>query len=248
MELLYCFVHQLWHHLDCCSLQPQPLKLGMHRVDFNDGHLTPPGQQWQTAGGIDLRRCAHDDHQITPFHILIGLFPVRLSHVFVEQDNTGPHHAAPAEPQQSAYAPQQAWIQNATLRDNITFGLPFELDKYMSVLEACALEADIAMLPAGDMTQVGEKGITLSGGQKQRVAIARALAGDPEIVLADEPTAALDGASGRAVLELLRELAHERGRAVVIVTHDSRALTYADRIVHIEDGKIEPAASLAVAV
>lgn len=90
--------------------------------------------------------------------------------------------------------------------------------------------------------------VNLSGGQKQRVAIARALAGDPEIVLADEPTAALDGASGRAVLELLRELAHERGRAVVIVTHDSRALTYADRIVHIEDGKIEPAASLAVAV
>jgi len=86
----------------------------------------------------------------------------------------------------------------------------------------------------------------LSGGQKQRVAIARALAGAPEIILADEPTAALDGTSGRAVLELLRELAHERGRAVVIVTHDNRALSYADRIVHIEDGRIaepEPAAA-----
>ena len=79
----------------------------------------------------------------------------------------------------------------------------------------------------------------LSGGQKQRVAIARALAGDPGIILADEPTAALDGTSGRAVLELLRELAHERGRAIVIVTHDSRALAYADRIVHIEDGRIQ---------
>ncbi|MDX2031798.1 MAG: ABC transporter ATP-binding protein [Blastocatellia bacterium] len=79
----------------------------------------------------------------------------------------------------------------------------------------------------------------LSGGQKQRVAIARALAGDPGIILADEPTAALDGVSGSAVLELLRELAHERGRAVVIVTHDSRALGYADRIVHIEDGRIK---------
>jgi putative ABC transport system ATP-binding protein len=79
----------------------------------------------------------------------------------------------------------------------------------------------------------------LSGGQKQRVAIARALAGDPEIILADEPTAALDSRSGRTVLELLRELAHERNRAVVIVTHDNRALSYADRIVHIEDGKIK---------
>lgn len=78
----------------------------------------------------------------------------------------------------------------------------------------------------------------LSGGQKQRVAIARALAGEPGIILADEPTAALDGTTGRAILELLRELAHEKGRAVVIVTHDSRALPYADRIVTIEDGRI----------
>lgn len=78
----------------------------------------------------------------------------------------------------------------------------------------------------------------LSGGQKQRVAIARALAGDPGIVLADEPTAALDSTTGRTVMELLRELAHERGRAVVLVTHDSRILEFADRIVQIEDGKI----------
>jgi putative ABC transport system ATP-binding protein len=78
----------------------------------------------------------------------------------------------------------------------------------------------------------------LSGGQKQRVAIARALAGDPGIILADEPTAALDSQSGRNVMELLMVLAHERGRAVVIVTHDNRILEFADRIVHIEDGKI----------
>ncbi len=78
----------------------------------------------------------------------------------------------------------------------------------------------------------------LSGGQKQRVAIARALAGEPGIILADEPTAALDGTTGRSILDLLRELAHEKGRAIVIVTHDSRALAYADRLVTIEDGRI----------
>ena len=78
----------------------------------------------------------------------------------------------------------------------------------------------------------------LSGGQKQRVAIARALACEPSIVLADEPTATLDWLSGRAVIELLRELAHERGRAVVLVTHDARMLKFGDRIVHIEDGRI----------
>lgn len=78
----------------------------------------------------------------------------------------------------------------------------------------------------------------LSGGQKQRVAIARALAGDPGIILADEPTAALDSHTGRTVMDMMSDLAHKRNRAVVIVTHDSRVLSFADRIVRIEDGII----------
>jgi putative ABC transport system ATP-binding protein len=86
----------------------------------------------------------------------------------------------------------------------------------------------------------------LSGGQKQRVAIARALAGDPQIVLADEPTAALDSQTGRTVMEMMARLAHERDRAVVIVTHDSRVLSFADRIVRIEDGRIALAKKLPV--
>ena len=81
----------------------------------------------------------------------------------------------------------------------------------------------------------------LSGGQKQRVAIARALAGDPGIILADEPTAALDSHTGRTVMEMMSHLAHRRDRAVVIVTHDSRVLNFADRIVRIEDGMVAPA-------
>lgn len=78
----------------------------------------------------------------------------------------------------------------------------------------------------------------LSGGQKQRVAIARALAGDPPVLLADEPTAALDTASGQNVMEILRRLAEERDRAVVMVTHDSRVLHYGTRMVEIADGRI----------
>jgi putative ABC transport system ATP-binding protein len=77
----------------------------------------------------------------------------------------------------------------------------------------------------------------LSGGQKQRLAIARALASDPEIILADEPTAALDSTNGRMVIGLLRDLAIERGRCVVVVTHDNRIFDFADRIVNIEDGR-----------
>lgn len=80
----------------------------------------------------------------------------------------------------------------------------------------------------------------LSGGEKQRVAIARALAGGPGLVLADEPTAALDSAHGLAVVELLREIAHAQGRAVVVVTHDPRVSQLADRVVTIEDGRIRP--------
>ncbi|MCX6596995.1 MAG: ABC transporter ATP-binding protein [Acidobacteria bacterium] len=79
----------------------------------------------------------------------------------------------------------------------------------------------------------------LSGGQKQRVAIARALAGDPKIILADEPTAALDSQSGQLVMETLSTLARDRGRAVVIVTHDSRVLHYGTRMVHIADGRLQ---------
>jgi putative ABC transport system ATP-binding protein len=79
----------------------------------------------------------------------------------------------------------------------------------------------------------------LSGGQKQRVAIARALVGGPRIVLADEPTASLDAESGQRVMELLRSLARQDGRAVVIVTHDARTLAYADRVVRIADGRLQ---------
>ncbi len=80
----------------------------------------------------------------------------------------------------------------------------------------------------------------LSGGQKQRVAIARALAGSPRLILADEPTAALDGKTGRAVVELLRTLAREQGCPVLVVTHDSRVHDIADRVIHMEDGRVVP--------
>ena len=78
----------------------------------------------------------------------------------------------------------------------------------------------------------------LSGGEQQRVAIARAVVGNPSIILADEPTAALDGENGQAIMKLLAEVAKERGHAVLIVTHDPRLLPFADRVVHIEDGRI----------
>jgi putative ABC transport system ATP-binding protein len=90
----------------------------------------------------------------------------------------------------------------------------------------------------GLSSKLGAYPADLSGGQKQRVAIARALAGDPPIILADEPTAALDSQSGRIVMDLLQRLARQRGRAVAIVTHDNRMWGYGDRLVKMEDGRV----------
>jgi putative ABC transport system ATP-binding protein len=87
----------------------------------------------------------------------------------------------------------------------------------------------------------------LSGGQKQRVAIARALVSQPKILLADEPTAALDKQSGRDVVDLMQKLAQERGCTILLVTHDNRILDIADSIVYMEDGKLAPAPDLVAA-
>lgn len=81
----------------------------------------------------------------------------------------------------------------------------------------------------------------LSGGQQQRIAVARALANEPNLILADEPTAALDGHRGRQVMELFSKVAHERGAGVIVVTHDHRALDVFDRVVEMEDGRLKSA-------
>jgi putative ABC transport system ATP-binding protein len=96
-----------------------------------------------------------------------------------------------------------------------------------AALEAVGLGQRLRQLPA-----------ELSGGEKQRVAIARALAKSPALIFADEPTSALDSANGKVVIELLHDAARERGAAIVVVTHDPRLEAHADRIIHLEDGKI----------
>lgn len=99
--------------------------------------------------------------------------------------------------------------------------------------------AALTLQEVGLGNRLDEMPAKLSGGQKQRLAVARALAGSPKVMLADEPTAALDSGNGLMIMALLRDLAHARGRAVVVVTHDDRIMPYADRVVHIEDGQIK---------
>lgn len=130
-----------------------------------------------------------------------------------------------------------------TARQNVAMAL--ELDP--AIPEPERLDRAARMLGAvGLADHVDKPPAKLSGGQRQRVAVARALVGHPGIVLADEPTAALDKASGQEVVHLLRNLAKSRGVAILMVTHDPRILDIADRIVAMEDGRIvEPAAARA---
>jgi putative ABC transport system ATP-binding protein len=123
-------------------------------------------------------------------------------------------------------------IASLSARDNVA--LPLEMS---GVSQGRARERARALLERVGLGDKCERPpAELSGGQRQRVAIARALAGDPPLVLADEPTAALDAKSGLEVAGLLRELCRERGGTAIVVTHDSRIFHLADRILHVEDG------------
>ncbi|KNC96889.1 uncharacterized protein SPPG_07717 [Spizellomyces punctatus DAOM BR117] len=117
-----------------------------------------------------------------------------------------------------AYAAQQAWLMNATIRDNILFGQPYDPAKYDRVIHACALLRDLETLEGGDMTEIGEKGVNLSGGQKARISLARAAYSPAAFVLMDDPLSAVDAPTARHLFEhcILGLLG---GRTRVLVTH-----------------------------
>ena len=88
-----------------------------------------------------------------------------------------------------------------TLRDNILFGKPYNKRKYVETICACQLESDLSIMPAGDFTEIGEKGINLSGGQKARVSLARAVYQEADVVLMDDPISALDANVRKAIFQ-----------------------------------------------
>ncbi|KAG0043171.1 hypothetical protein BGZ83_011761 [Gryganskiella cystojenkinii] len=135
------------------------------------------------------------------------------------------------------YCPQSAWIQNATVKDNILFGLPLDEARYQQVIKDCALERDIQILPDGDQTEIGERGINLSGGQKQRVNIARAVYFDADVVLLDDPLSAVDAHVGKYLFKncILGALA---GKTRVLVTHQLHVLPQVDYVICMKDGAI----------
>jgi ATP-binding cassette subfamily C (CFTR/MRP) protein 1 len=136
-----------------------------------------------------------------------------------------------------AYAAQSPWILNATLRDNILFGLPMDRVKYDRVLEACQLSYDLELLENGDLTEIGERGINLSGGQKQRVSVARAAYSDADTIILDDPLSALDPEVGKKMFDdCVVKLMH--GKTRLLVTNQLQFLQYCDNIVALGHRKV----------
>eukprot|EP00644_Phytophthora_capsici_P001455 jgi/Phyca11/14970/fgenesh1_pg.PHYCAscaffold_10_\ len=136
-----------------------------------------------------------------------------------------------------AYVSQQPFIQNATVRENICFGLPFNEVKYAEALRVSSMQKDLAVLPGGDMTEIGEKGINLSGGQRTRVALARAVYQDADIYLLDDILSAVDSHVGHDIFkECIKTCLKDK--LVVLVTHGLTFLSECDRIMVLENGMV----------
>ncbi|KAJ5430031.1 ABC transporter integral membrane type 1 [Penicillium cf. griseofulvum] len=136
-----------------------------------------------------------------------------------------------------SFCPQYAWIQNTTVRNNILFGKEYNETWYEQVLDACALTPDLEILPNGDQTEIGERGITVSGGQKQRLNIARAIYFNAEMVLMDDPLSAVDAHVGRHIMDkAICGLLKDRCR--ILATHQLHVLSRCDRIIVMDEGRI----------
>ncbi|XP_032485646.1 multidrug resistance-associated protein 5 isoform X3 [Phocoena sinus] len=136
-----------------------------------------------------------------------------------------------------AYVAQQAWILNATLRDNILFGKEFDEERYNSVLNSCCLRPDLAILPNSDLTEIGERGANLSGGQRQRISLARALYSDRDIYILDDPLSALDAHVGNHIFNSAIQK-HLKSKTVLFITHQLQYLADCDEVIFMKEGCI----------
>ncbi|XP_063866563.1 multidrug resistance-associated protein 1-like isoform X5 [Scylla paramamosain] len=138
-----------------------------------------------------------------------------------------------------AYVAQQPWIQNNTVENNILFNQIKDKDFYNKCIQSCALSSDLEILPGGDQTEIGEKGINLSGGQKQRVSLARALYSDADIFLLDDPLSAVDSHVGKHIFDhVIGPSGMLKHKTRILVTHGITYLPKADKIVVLKNGEI----------
>nr|XP_034841109.1 multidrug resistance-associated protein 4-like [Maniola hyperantus] len=137
-----------------------------------------------------------------------------------------------------SYACQDSWLFPATVRENILFGLPYEVERYKEVCRACSLAPDFKQFPYGDLSLVGERGVSLSGGQRARINLARAVYREADIYLLDDPLSAVDANVGRQLFERCIQK-YLSGRTRILVTHQVHFLKSADFIVVLKEGSIK---------
>ncbi|EIW59890.1 multidrug resistance-associated ABC transporter [Trametes versicolor FP-101664 SS1] len=149
-----------------------------------------------------------------------------------------------------AYAAQESWVLNDTIKKNIVFGAPYDEARYNKVLEQCALKRDLTLFDAGDLTEVGEKGITLSGGQRARITLARAVYSSADILLLDDIVAALDVHTSKWIVDKCLKGELLQGRTIILVTHNVAMVSpVADFVVDMgSNGRILSQGSLASAL
>lgn len=134
-----------------------------------------------------------------------------------------------------SYASQEPWLFAGTVRQNILFGLPMDKQRYRTVVKKCALERDFSLLPYGDKTIVGDRGVSLSGGQRARINLARAVYKQADIYLLDDPLSAVDTHVGK---QLFRQCitGYLQHKIVILVTHQIQYLQEVNHILYLEDG------------
>jgi ABC-type multidrug transport system fused ATPase/permease subunit len=165
--------------------------------------------------------------------ILGELEPIHNSKIHIPRpENSGPGYVS--------YCSQTPWVVNDTLRGNVLFGRAYDEERYNSVIEACALLADLVVLPAGDSTEIGERGINLSGGQKARVSLARSLyAQDTKLVLMDDPLSAVDSHVGEHIFSDAIRGAVSKNMTRILVTHHVHLLSRCDSVIVLEKGTVK---------
>ncbi|KAK8849677.1 hypothetical protein IAR55_005012 [Kwoniella newhampshirensis] len=140
----------------------------------------------------------------------------------------------------TAYVPQQAWLQNASIKDNIVFSAPWNPARYQQVLEACSLLTDLQILEDGDETEIGEKGLNLSGGQKARVSLARAVYSRAGVLFFDDVLSAVDAHTAHAIMANCLQGPINEGRTILIVSHHTALVSPgAAYIVALENGDVK---------
>ncbi|CAO2641732.1 Multidrug resistance-associated protein 1, partial [Lemmus lemmus] len=216
------------------SIERWPIKDGMSSITVKNGTFTWARGESPTLNGINFS---------IPEGALVAVVgqvgcgkSSLLSALLAEMDKVEGHVTLKGS---VAYVPQQAWIQNDSLRENILFGHPLREHYYKAVLEACALLPDLEILPSGDRTEIGEKGVNLSGGQKQRVSLARAVYCNSDIYLFDDPLSAVDAHVGKHIFEkVVGPMGLLKNKTRILVTHGISSLPQVDVIIVMNGGKI----------